>query len=146
VFAIGAFAIIFDDRCHVLLCHRRDMDLWNLPGGGVESGELPTEAVVREVKEETGLDVAVVHLVGVYGKVDKDEIVFSFVCRVVGGQLLTTDEADAHKYFHPQHLPHNTLPKHMERIEDALQARAEPVFRRQTVPSTREHLRTHQGH
>jgi 8-oxo-dGTP pyrophosphatase MutT (NUDIX family) len=50
-FSIGAFAILFDDQGRVLLCHRRDRDMWNLPGGGVESGELPTEAVVRETKE-----------------------------------------------------------------------------------------------
>jgi ADP-ribose pyrophosphatase YjhB (NUDIX family) len=38
-FTIGAFAIVFNDERKVLLCHRRDYDLWNLPGGGVESGE-----------------------------------------------------------------------------------------------------------
>jgi 8-oxo-dGTP diphosphatase len=48
------------------------IDLWNLPGEGVESGELPTEAVLRETREETGLEVAVERLVGVYGKVDKE--------------------------------------------------------------------------
>ena len=58
-FSIGAFAIVFDERGRVLLRHRQDFDLWNLPGGGVESGELPTEAVIRETKEETGLDVVV---------------------------------------------------------------------------------------
>jgi 8-oxo-dGTP pyrophosphatase MutT (NUDIX family) len=55
MFTIGAFAIIFDEGGRVLLCHRRDLDVWNLPGGGVESREMPDEAVVREVKEETGL-------------------------------------------------------------------------------------------
>ena len=59
MFTIGTFAIIFDDQGRVLLCHRRDLDVWNLPGGGLESGELPTEAVLREVKEETGLKVVV---------------------------------------------------------------------------------------
>lgn len=59
MFAIGVSAVIFDARGRVLLCHRRDMDVWNLPGGVVESGELPTEAVVREAKEETGLEVSV---------------------------------------------------------------------------------------
>lgn len=68
-FSIGAFAVIFDEHSRVLLCHRRDLDVWNLPGGGVESGELSTEAVIRETKEETGLDVVVERLVGVYGKV-----------------------------------------------------------------------------
>lgn len=46
MFSLGAFAVIFDPQGRVLLCHRRDMDMWNLPGGGVESGELPDEAVV----------------------------------------------------------------------------------------------------
>lgn len=50
----GAFAIIRDDRGGVLVSHRRDADLWNLPGGTVEPGETPWEAVVREVREETG--------------------------------------------------------------------------------------------
>jgi ADP-ribose pyrophosphatase YjhB (NUDIX family) len=141
LFTIGAFAIILDDRGRTLLCHRRDMDAWNLPGGGVESGELPTEAVVREVREETGLDVTVERLVGVYGKPDKDEIVFAFTCRVVGGQLSTTSESDAHQYFQLEDLPENTLPKHVERIQDAQRADRQPVFKRQAAPSTREHLR-----
>ncbi len=57
LFTLGAFAIIFDNHQRVLLSHRRDMDAWNLPGGGVESGETPVEAVIREVTEETGLEV-----------------------------------------------------------------------------------------
>ena len=59
MFSIGAFAIVFDEHRRVLFCHRRDMDLWNLPGGVVERGELPTETAVRETKEETGLDVVI---------------------------------------------------------------------------------------
>jgi ADP-ribose pyrophosphatase YjhB (NUDIX family) len=107
----------------------------------VESGELPTEAVIREVKEETGLEVAIERLVGVYGKPDKDEIVFAFTCRVVGGRLTTTDEADVCAFLERDRLPRNTLPKHAERIADAQSAHSHPVFRRQTAPSAREHLR-----
>ena len=44
-FRIGAFAIIFDGRDEALLCLREDRDLWNLPGGRVELGEAPWEAV-----------------------------------------------------------------------------------------------------
>jgi 8-oxo-dGTP pyrophosphatase MutT (NUDIX family) len=46
MFSVGAFAIILDDQQRVLLCHRRDMDRWNLPGGGVISGETPWQAKV----------------------------------------------------------------------------------------------------
>ena len=57
MFRFGAFALIFDDRDRVLLCLRDDLNIWNLPGGGVELGESPWEAVVREVEEETGLEL-----------------------------------------------------------------------------------------
>jgi ADP-ribose pyrophosphatase YjhB (NUDIX family) len=143
-YIIGAFAIVFDEHGRVLLCHRRDLDVWNLPGGGVESGELPTEAVVRETKEETGLNVVVERLVGVYGKTDKDELVFAFVCRTTGGQLSATDEADECRYFAIEDIPPNTSPKQVERIHDAALG-IQPVFRRQTAPSTRELLRELQG-
>lgn len=82
MFSIGAFAIIFNEKGQVLLSHRRDIDVWNLPGGGVEPRELPNEAVIREVKEETSLDVVIERLVGVYGKTDKDEIVLFFDIRL----------------------------------------------------------------
>ena len=140
MFSIGAFAIIFDEQSRVLLCHRRDLDVWNLPGGGVENGELPTEAVIREVKEESGLEVAIERLVGVYGKVAKDELVFAFVCRVVGGRLSITDEASESKYFETEQIPLNTIPKQVERIHDAMNLSAQPVFHRQSAPSTREML------
>jgi len=46
MFKIGVFAIITDNQGRVLLCHRRDHDLWNLPGGGVETGESPWDAQI----------------------------------------------------------------------------------------------------
>jgi 8-oxo-dGTP diphosphatase len=139
VFTLGSFAIIFDEQGQVLLCHRRDMDLWNLPGGGVESGELPTEAAIREVREETGLEVEITRLVGVYGKSSKDELVFVFTCRIVGGLLSITEESDECKYFSLETIPSNTSPKHVERIQDAL-SKGQPIFRVQTTPSGRDLL------
>jgi len=138
---LGAFAIIFDTESRVLLCHLRDIDAWNLPGGGIERGELPTEAVLREVMEETGLEVSIERFLGVYGKVDDlDELVFSFLCRVTGGQLKRSDETDDIRYFDIESIPPNTSPRHVERIREALSQPSEPVFRRLYAASTREML------
>src|SRR5512147_3199606 len=93
LFTIGTFAVIFNEEGRVLLSHRRDMDAWNLPGGGLEAGELPDAGACREVREETGLEVEVERLVGVYGKTGRNELVFAFVCRVVGGEVAPTSES-----------------------------------------------------
>ena len=61
-FSISSFVVIFDEKKRVLLSHRRDQDIWNLPGGGMEIGELPPEAVIRETFEETGLKIKVKRL------------------------------------------------------------------------------------
>ena len=129
-FRIGVNALIFDDG-RVLLAHRRDIDWWNLPGGGMEIGETLAEAVRREVMEETGLEVQVERLVGVYSKPQKQEVVLTFRCRVTGGELQATEESRACTYFPPDALPRNTLPKHRERIMDALLNQEAAVLRDQ---------------
>jgi 8-oxo-dGTP pyrophosphatase MutT (NUDIX family) len=55
-----------DDRGRILLIHKVDNNLWALPGGGHDAGESITDTAVREVREETGLGVEVVRLVGTY--------------------------------------------------------------------------------
>ncbi len=119
-FTIGAFGMIFDAEWRVLLCHRTDYDLWNLPGGTVEHGESPWDAVVREIKEETGLDAIVSRLAGIYSKPDQNDVVFSFVCTITGGVITPNNEADRIEWFAPASLPPNTSPKQVERIMDAV--------------------------
>jgi len=134
---IGAFAIILDDKNRVLLCHRRDYDLWNLPGGGMHMNEAPWECVVREVKEEIGLDVEVERLTGVYSKRNQNDLVFSFICRVIGGKLTLTDEADQIDYFSVGEIPKNTAPKQVERIKDFLADKSKTLTMRvQEGPSS----------
>lgn len=137
IFRIGVFALIFDDNGRVLLGHRRDTDWWNLPGGGMELGETVDEALLREVREETGLEVEVEQLVGVYSKPQKQEVVLTFRCGVTGGTLHPTEEALESRYFAPSALPYNTFPKHRQRVEDALLNSPSAIIRAQRT-STQE--------
>ncbi len=93
------------------------------------------------MREETGLEVAVERLVGIYGKADRDDLVFSFACRIVGGHLTTTDESDECRYFEIEQIPFNTSPREVETLQEAVKSGSQPVFRRHTAPSTREWLR-----
>jgi len=130
IFRIGVFALIFDAG-RVLLGLRRDIDWWNLPGGGMDAGETVDEAICREVREETGLEVEVERLVGVYSKPQKQEVVLTFRCRVIGGTLQETEEIRENRYFAPDALPANTLPKHRQRVEDAMLNQPGAIIRAQ---------------
>ena len=140
---VGAFAIIRDDAGRVLISRRTDSGWYNLPGGGVEPHESAPEGLIREVREETGLDVAVERLVGLYSKPQKHEIVLTFAAHVVGGSLQASDEADHHEWVMP-HALHGfqVLPKHLERIQDALRDEAAAVVKEQRAPSQRDGAKT----
>jgi len=140
-FAIGAFVVIFDEKGRVLLSHRRNLDIWTLPGGGVDDRELPTEAAIRETREETGLKIKILDLVGVYGKSHKNELAFVFLGKVNGGKLKKSKEADKHQYFKLKKIPKNTIPKHVERIHDAARELEKPVFNQQKSLSARQLLK-----
>jgi ADP-ribose pyrophosphatase YjhB (NUDIX family) len=126
---ISAFVVIFDKKDRVLLSHRRSEDIWNLPGGCVENGEMPTDAAVRETEEETGLKIEISDLVGVYSQPQKDKFSFVFLGEVNGGKLRKSKEADKHRYFKLKQIPKKTVPKHLEGVQDALNNHKRPVFR-----------------
>jgi 8-oxo-dGTP pyrophosphatase MutT (NUDIX family) len=130
-------AIIFNEQGEVLLQLRSDNRLWALPGGAIEPGEEPAEAVIREVYEETGLRVLPERISGVYGgktgltqypNGDQVAIIaITFVCRVVGGKLRVDDDETLElRYFPVDQLPANVMGKHQVRIEHA--ARTEEVY------------------
>ena len=137
-FNIGVCGIIFDPEKRILLCHRHDYDLWNLPGGGAKDRESPWEEVVRETKEETGLDIKIENLLGVYFKPETNEVNFAFIGKPVSGELSLNDEADKLEYFAFSELPKYMSAKQIERIEDALEYNGQVITKTQTGPSSKE--------
>lgn len=132
---VGAFTVVKDEAGRVLWVKRRDYDVWNLPGGRAEPGEPPWETAIRETKEETGLDVRLLDLTGVYSKPD-NHLILTFIASVVGGRLSPNEEAADFAYFRPGEEPANAMPKQRVRVADATSRSRETIFREQAEPPT----------
>ena len=128
VFAGGC---VFDADGRVLLQRRGDSKKWGFPGGAIEIGETPEMAAIREVKEETGLDVKVSSLIGIYTDCDMEypngdkahSICIFYRLETTGGQLkcdhLETLEL---QYFGLDEMPELFCKQHEEAKNDLLKS------------------------
>ncbi len=118
----AALGIIFhNQRQDVLLVQRCDVPVWVLPGGGIEEGETPEHAVIREVKEETGLVVKIRRKTGCYLPANLfTSMAHVFECEVVSGTLTASDETPWLKFTNIYDLPTHFFPYHLEWLFDAL--------------------------
>jgi 8-oxo-dGTP pyrophosphatase MutT (NUDIX family) len=126
----GVGVIIQSDEGQVLLEKRSDCGLWGLPGGRIEPGESIVAAALREVKEETGLDIEITQLLGVYsGPHDRivtypDNVVqlidVILLASVISGVLTCSSESEALEFFRLNALPkeHEIVPPAREPIVD----------------------------
>ena len=132
-------AVVTDEHDQIVLIRRRDNDLWALPGGGMELGESIVDTAVREVKEETGLDVEVTGLIGVYsnphhvmaytdGEV-RQQFSLCFTTRLIGGDLLVDSESTDIAWTRPQDIHSlNMHPSMRLRIQHYLEHRTTPYL------------------
>jgi 8-oxo-dGTP pyrophosphatase MutT (NUDIX family) len=120
-------AVIHDGVGKLLLQEKASGEGWSLPAGGIEPGETPQEAIVREVREETGWSVSVTAIIDVFGgkpfrytypSGDRVEyIVILFECRIVGGDGVPSDnETRSTRFFSREEMPPLALPYPMEAL------------------------------
>jgi 8-oxo-dGTP diphosphatase len=135
-FRIACSAIIERDDAY-LLARRRDIGWWNLPGGGLEPGETVEQGVAREVREEVGVEIRIVRLVGVYSKPQKREVVLTFLCALANDEAtpMVSDEVSEVGWFSADALPSDILPKHRQRVLDAALGQPAAILRAQTTPT-----------
>jgi ADP-ribose pyrophosphatase YjhB (NUDIX family) len=114
----------------VLLAVRQELRGWELPGGSPLPGEAREAALLREVREETGLEVAIVRVVGEYRRSGfRPHTAFVYACRVVGGALRASPETPQLAWCRADRLPDTIFPWHRGPLEDALAELREPVLR-----------------
>lgn len=127
IFLNFAGAAILDESGRVLLQKRAYEKQWGFPGGVMELGESFSDTAIREVKEETGLDVAVREIVGVYSKYsawfpngDRSQNILIFLkCDKIGGELYCDkDETLELRYFSFDEKPEIFNRQHEEMFED----------------------------
>ncbi|WP_270889237.1 NUDIX domain-containing protein [Pedococcus sp. 5OH_020] len=110
----AASAVVVDDRGRIVLQRRRDNEMWALPGGAMEIGESVADCAIRETREETGLEVQVSAIVGIYsdpkhvfaydnGEV-RQEFSICVLARVSGGSIKVSDESHEVKAFAPEEI------------------------------------------
>jgi len=114
-------AVIHEGK--ILLTQREDFETWILPSGGVEDDESIAQAAIRETKEETGLDVELTGLVGIYSRLGNMFPVHAilFVAKPIGGEIKCQEgETIAVEWFAFDKIPSPLSAGHKKRIEDAI--------------------------
>lgn len=112
---VGCDVFVLNDRSEVLLIQRADNGLWVLPGGCHDLGETPQECAERECREESGYEVQVMELLGVWSSNRYEYVHYPwkenefchlfFRAKLVGGESKTSSESTKVGWFPESDLP-----------------------------------------
>ena len=106
-FMIGIVAVVLDQQDRVVLFHHsyRRRFPWGLPGGWLRRGEEPDQALIREIKEETGLDAEILRPLTAIAEPVKPDFEVIYLARVIGGTFRPSVEVDEIGYYTVDNLP-----------------------------------------
>lgn len=117
---VSVAGLVTNDKDEVLLIKspRRG---WEYPGGMVEPGETIQDALIREIKEEAGVDVAITGFIGLCKNIEKDIVNIDFSCKYLEGELTTSNESSDVKWVSKQDaLEMVTFPLTKKRLKNML--------------------------
>lgn len=135
----SASVIAPNEEGKILLQKRSDTGVWALPGGAMEIGETLGQTAIRETKEETGLDVELEYIVGIYtnphhvvafstGEV-RQQFSLCFAAHLVGGEIRVSDESTDVGFFSPEEIENLHMhPSIRLRIQHFLEHREQPFI------------------
>ena len=126
---VAVAGLVTNTQGHILMIRspRRD---WEFPGGQVEEGETLTDALQREVYEETGIRVSVGKLAGVYSNVKSHIVMFDFLCAWIEGEPRTSPESLAVEWVgREEAIARIIRPAIRERMRDMLEFNGQVIYR-----------------
>jgi 8-oxo-dGTP diphosphatase len=118
-----ALALIQNEaREYLLVKHAYDSRWYSAPGGGVEAGESPQMAVIRELREELGVEIALKYLVGMYevNWGSRATLVYLFACEIIHGEIRINQEIESSAWFTPEQMPEHVNPLGKYLVEDVI--------------------------
>ncbi|WP_433462710.1 NUDIX domain-containing protein [Spirillospora sp. CA-128828] len=131
--------VVENDNGEILMIRRTDNDNWALPGGAIDLGESVTQAAIRETKEETGIEIEITGLVGIYSDpkhviqyTSNDEVRQEFsillTARLMAGERRTSDESSEVLWVPANKATNRQMDRSMSlRIGHYLENRQHPV-------------------
>jgi ADP-ribose pyrophosphatase YjhB (NUDIX family) len=127
--SVSVAGVIIDDQGRALLTQRRDNGRWEAPGGILEPDEDITTGLLREIREETGLEVEPVALTGVYKNMTRGIVALVFRCKMIGGELIETDETRAFLWVTADEVEQLATQAFGVRVLDAMHNAGIPAIR-----------------
>ncbi len=122
--------ILDESHEHILLILREDFRVWALPGGGLETGETPEDAAIRETYEESGYEVKIDKYIGSYHRPQFHDVRYIFRGCVIGGRALESGPETLEVNWYPvEKLPKWLAPSVREIVSDAISNRDEVIER-----------------